>query len=1082
LNNHYLQLNGLTGYSANAFNTTSNNFAALSAEYRNVLIGGAYDTGGNVATITLKNLVVGRNYTVQFWINDPRIGDSATRYAFLNGTATEIHYNDTDFAGGVGAYVTGTFTADATMQSFTLDGAATLGAASTQLNAIQLRVEPLPLLAALYWDVNSDTAGFGTAGGTWGSDANWTTNALGSTLPDQPAVTTVSNVVHLGTATAGLASGAINVVSTQSFDTLSFGLASGPISITNGYLGLTAPSSTIRLNSITNTFGSSLIPGGSLTVRALAPQICDGFPTTTDNILFRNAKLSDYTGAEAKMGGSYITGGSVPLTASVYYWGNDGNSATCQVQIADGFIKCVKLELRQSGNDIVGKALWAKYTTGSLGYNFDAGGTGGTVATWFTANGYGVTEFKLLPYDSQFIQHRFREFLNGSYQTIASNAMLSAFKTADCFMAGGSINNDVPPAYTYYFANSGTNATFQAQTYDYTSPSDQYTKCVKVELVQAGPHIQARLLYAKYNAGNTLGYNFDLGGSGGTVAPSFTAVGYGVRSIRLNVSQPTLALSGRSAFDSLTTILGSTLTLTGLLGNGTFSSDIVNNGSLALAPSNIQRITGPISGSGAVVMNGTGSTIVYNAATLTTTPVVIATNKPLAHYVAAGGVFGAGSMDYPPVALAPYYFANDGTTATVQLQVFNGAHTKVAKVEFKQVGADITAKIVYTKHCSPDGNNVGADYDYTGTLYTYNLIQVMLYPNKVFLSGSNTYLGGTFVNGGELEATTTSSIPSFGGIVVNGGNLILSASGFADPATGALGGMNNPLTIFTGGTLTLANQFNAGHSRPITLDGGTLNSTHNNASDSINYVCNLTMKNGARITGNALRTGYTSQPTFRIQGTSPSFIEAGLLMVSGLWSLEVDNVTGDDTTDLTISGNLNNFSGFGPQSTYKRNAGTVSLSGNNSGYTGPVQIEAGILRLDSIAALTSANLIYLMGGTLMSTTFSNSVGNVSLSTGAITLGTDKLIAGTATLANNTTVNLNTGSLAFADSSAATWTAGKTLNLVGTLGRRSLRFGTTSAGLTATQLQMITLNGATTRFILDENGYLVELRGTVIQFM
>jgi autotransporter-associated beta strand protein len=205
-------------------------------------------------------------------------------------------------------------------------------------------------------------------------------------------------------------------------------------------------------------------------------------------------------------------------------------------------------------------------------------------------------------------------------------------------------------------------------------------------------------------------------------------------------------------------------------------------------------------------------------------------------------------------------------------------------------------------------------------------------------------------------------------------------------------------------------------------------------------------------------------------------------MVSGNWSLEVDNVTGDDATDLTISGNLKNWSGAGPQSTYKRNAGTVSLTGNNSSYTGPVYIEAGHIRLDSTNALTSTNAIYLTGGALVSTTFSNSIGSVSLNTGSLRMGTNKLIAGTATLAGNSDISVITGSLAFADSSAITWTAGKTLNIVGTLVRQSIRFGTNSSGLTATQLQMITLNGKATRFILDGNGYLVELRGTVILFM
>lgn len=1090
LNNHYLQLNGLTGYSANAFTTTSNNFAALSAEYRNILIGGAFDTGGNVAIITLKNLVLGRNYTVQFWINDPRIGDVATRYAFLNGTATEIHYNDTDFAGGVGAYVTGTFTADAATQSFTLDGAATVGAASTQLNAIQLRVEPLPLLASLYWDANSDTAGFGTAGGTWGSDANWSTNALGNTLPDQPISTTYSNIVHFGTTNNGLSAGYINVTSTQSFDTLSFGLASAPIAITNGALTFTAPASTIVLNAMTNTITSSLALGGSLAIRSVRSLYKNNaFPplTPAEVVVFTNASLANYVSAGATMGGKFInTASTTPTAATTYFWENNGTTATFQVQTIDGgYVKCVKVQLSQSGTSILGKALWAKYvsaTGNTLGYNFDLGGSAGTVATWFNLDGYGVAEITL---DCS-RQYRYGgNFLKTTPQMIATNAALYTIENIEASIAGASVDNDYASASIYHFAKTATNATFQAQLYD-----GGHTKCVKVELLPLGNTIQARTLYAKYIlSADVRGYNFDTGGNSSTLATTFTDGGYGIRTLGMNVSQPTLIVSADSAFNSLTTITGATLRVQGRLGNGSFPGAIVNHGRIELQPSGDQTLSGPISGTGSLVADLPPGILIKYAPILTTTYTTIAVNKTLASYTNASGYLSGASITASPAATTPYFFTNDGTTATVQFQVYNGGHTKVVKAEFKQVGTSIQAKVLYSKHCWPDANNVGVDYDSTGTPNNYDLINITLYPSaptgRVVLSGNNTYMGGTILNSGEMEITTAASLPALGGIVVNGGHLLFNAPGITDGASAA-GGLNNSLSVSSGGVVTLANQFNAGHSRPIILDGGVLYCSYGSIGDGINYVCNLTLKNGARVTGNTLRTGYNSTPTYRTQGNSPSFIESGIMAVNGNgnanWYLDVDNVTSDATTDLTISGNIVNFPGFSPMNTYKRNPGTLSLSGNNSGYTGPVYIEAGYLRLDSMNALTAANAVNLTGGSLVSTTFSNSVGNVSLNTGSISMGTDKLIAGTATLANNTTVNLNTGSLAFANSSAITWTAGKTLNLVGTLGRRSLRFGTTSAGLTATQLQMITLNGATTRFILDENGYLVELRGTVIQFM
>jgi autotransporter-associated beta strand protein len=1084
LNNHYLQLNGLTGYSANAFNTTSNNFAALSAEYRNGLIGGAFDTGGNLATITLKNLVVGRNYTVQFWINDPRIGDSATRYAFLNGTATEIHYNNTDLVGGVGAYVTGTFTADAVTQSFTLDGATTLGTASTQLNAIQLRVEPLPLLPALYWDANSDTAGFGTVGGTWGSDTYWTTNALGSTLPDQPVSTTFSNAIAFGTASSGLLSGGINVTGTQSFDRLSFGLPSGPIAITNGTLALSAPSSSITLNGLTNTIGSSLAPGGSLALRSIKSIYRNNaFPplAPTEVLLFTNASLVNCASAGATMGGAYISGGSAtPTAAMVYFWTNDGTNASFQVQVYEGdHTKAVKVSLRQSGSNIVGNAVYAKHCSPDaniLGTNFDVGQAGGTVATGFAAAGYGVAEITL----DMSPKYRFINFLSTTPQTVATNVTLAAIDNVETSLAGGWVDNDFASASIYHFVKTGTKATFQAQLLD-----GGLTKCVKVELLQVGNEIKARTLYAKNLSGDYRGYNFDTGGNDGTLTSTIGGAGYGIRILSLNTSQPTLILSGTSSFDSLTTLTGATLRLEGRLGSGTLTSGIVNDGRLELRPSGNQTLSGPLSGSGALVADLLPGIVINYAPVLTTSYTTIAVNKTLSSYTSASGYLSGSSITAPPAATTPYFFTNNGTTATVQFQVYNGGHTKAVKAEFKQVGANIQAKVLYSKHCNPTANNVGTDYDTIGLDNNYDLINITLYPSaptgRVVLSGSNTYMGGTTLNSGEIEITTAASLPALGGIVVNGGHLVLNAPGNTDAASAA-GGLNNSLTVSAGGMVTLANQFNAGHSRPIILDGGILHCSNGSLADGVNYVCNLTLKNGARVTGNSLRIGYTSTPTNRVQGTSPSFIESGIVAVSGNWYLDTDNVTSDDNTDLTISGNIANFQDWAPMPIYKRNSGTVSLSGNNSGYTGPVYLEAGYLRLDSVNALTAVNAVNLTGGALVSTTFSNRVGNVSLNTGSIRMGTDKLIAGTATLAGNTEITLNTGSLAFADSSAITWTAGKTLNLVGTLGRKSLRFGTTSAGLTPAQLQMITLNGKVTRFILDENGYLVELRGTMIQFM
>jgi hypothetical protein len=108
----------------------------LPANYQTILQGGAWNNGG-AATVTLCNLVVGQQYEVQVWVDDSRSGGTTNRTETLTdayGNTVTLAYNSTYAAGGVGQFATGTFTATATNQSFTMNSAA-----STQLNALQVR-------------------------------------------------------------------------------------------------------------------------------------------------------------------------------------------------------------------------------------------------------------------------------------------------------------------------------------------------------------------------------------------------------------------------------------------------------------------------------------------------------------------------------------------------------------------------------------------------------------------------------------------------------------------------------------------------------------------------------------------------------------------------------------------------------------------------------------------------------------------------------------------------------------------------------------------------------------------------------
>lgn len=134
------RISGGTPFTANA-----SPFKDLSANYKTLLKGAnyAYPAGDLTGTATINSLTIGQIYLVQFWVNDPR-GDGIGRTeTFTAGNAVTMDYNSTDADGGVGQFVTGTFTADGATQEIT-----TLASASYQINGYQIRTIPEPSTVA----------------------------------------------------------------------------------------------------------------------------------------------------------------------------------------------------------------------------------------------------------------------------------------------------------------------------------------------------------------------------------------------------------------------------------------------------------------------------------------------------------------------------------------------------------------------------------------------------------------------------------------------------------------------------------------------------------------------------------------------------------------------------------------------------------------------------------------------------------------------------------------------------------------------------------------------------------------------
>ena len=62
-----------------------------------------------------------------------------------------------------------------------------------------------------FWDNNSTTAGFGTAGNTWGTDAFWTTDFSGAFGVAGTSAPIITDDLNFGTTSLALAAGTVSI-------------------------------------------------------------------------------------------------------------------------------------------------------------------------------------------------------------------------------------------------------------------------------------------------------------------------------------------------------------------------------------------------------------------------------------------------------------------------------------------------------------------------------------------------------------------------------------------------------------------------------------------------------------------------------------------------------------------------------------------------------------------------------------------------------------------------------------------------------------------------------------------------------
>ncbi|OPF94303.1 hypothetical protein I8G32_01726 [Rhodopseudomonas palustris] len=447
-------------------------------------------------------------------------------------------------------------------------------------------------------------------------------------------------------------------------------------------------------------------------------------------------------------------------------------------------------------------------------------------------------------------------------------------------------------------------------------------------------------------------------------------------------SNGTTVLTGTNTYTGGTTISAGILQVGGGGSTGSITGDIINRGSLRFKRSDAYTFGGAISGTGAILQDGDGVTILTGTNTYTGNTAIsrgklqigdggttgsitggVTNNSELWFnrsdtYTFGGVISGSGRVSQ----LGP------GTTVLTGKSTYTGGTTISAGT--LQIGNGGT-----TGSIANNVNNAGTlafnrsdAYTFGGAISGTGSVS-QLGSGNLTLSGANTYIGGTTISGGTVTVgnnsafgtgdvkTTQGATVAFGAadytlannFVVSGTSIFDIQTGTTQTITGAVsdGDTAGIIEKNGGGKLILngRNTFSGG----TIINAGTLQLANSNM---------LSATTAATVaSGTTLDLGGFNQTIGSLAGAGSVALGAALL------------TTGADNSSTNFSGTMSGTGGLTKQGT-----GNLILSGTND-YTGPTTVNAGTLSVNgSIASAVTAASGGRLGG-------SGSVGSTTIASG-----------------------------------------------------------------------------------------------------
>ncbi|MFO1486362.1 MAG: autotransporter-associated beta strand repeat-containing protein [Verrucomicrobiaceae bacterium] len=817
--------------------------------------------------------------------------------------------------------------------------------------------------ATYYWDNNTTTAGFGTAGGTWADPTLnlWSTDSTGVAAPGASITTGTADALNFGTGTVGngLGAGTITVSGTVDSGNITFGAQSGAILLSGGTINLAA-TTTITVDNTTDTISSSLTGLGTrLTKAGTGELVLSGSNTIAANVRVQTGKITltgsithsvnqfqvgfgsgntaimDISGA-GSLSSSYVNsrgivvGGGAGVTGTLNLSGSGSVSTGSTTGLfigEDG--GGTGLFNQTGGTTSIGKEMWmvgnsstlsvsgGSFTSNGTNYLAAAGGVGIATTGTINVNGTGSITLGTLNFGQNGRNYTSATVNVGNFSSSSSAG--GTFQVNSITYGGGTGASTINFDGGTFVANGTVNTPAAVPVAGATFSTVVKSGGAKIDVTGSNTMtIQTALTE-------------DISSTGGGLTKSNTG---------------TLSLTGADAntYTGTTIVNGGILALGKTAGVNAVGGNLTIGDGATTAGLDIVRLTNSnqIADTSLVTFNGSGS----NAG-------ILRLNNQSETLAGLSSTGGAGIVEN-----------ESGSAATGTLTVSFASGTQTFDGILR------------------NGDGTGTD----GTL-AFNKTGA---GTQVLTGSTNSYTGGTSVTGGTLSFAN-GALGTTGAITVNGGTLQWNGSNTQDIsarltlqnsgsatldtngndvtlATAFGGSTSSSLTKTGAGSLSLTGAASNTYTGPTTVNGGSLvlGKTAN-----INAIAgNLTIGDGTTTAGldivqltNNNQIANTSVVTFNGTGANAGILRlnnqsetlAGLSSTGGAGIVE--NESGSAATSTltvniasgtqTFSGILRNGDGTGTDGTLaftKTGAGTQVLSGSST-YTGATNINGGTVNL-----------------------------------------------------------------------------------------------------------------------------------------